>query len=166
MALVKVQELKTGNWKYVEIDDKQLDSLNKINEEFVDYNQLQSFIDRLEIKPEIKVLLESLRNFSIKIGNIILNIGRKILELIIYIYHNFPNALIGTIIGFTIGMIISSIPILGWALSWLITPLSTALGTWYGLKSDLQNKALKTEIITIISDIFGPLQGVKIDEPK
>ena len=162
MAVVQVQDTKTGEWKSVDITDKQMESLNKINEKIIDDNQIHSYIDNLNVTPEIKAVLDSLLNYSMKIGDLILNIGRKIAEVIIYFVQNFPNTIIGTIIGFTIGTIISSIPILGWALGWLIVPLSTALGTGMGLKVDMQDKTLANKIQDETFDLFGTMKDFKV----
>jgi hypothetical protein len=162
MALVQIHDPKTNTWKSVEISSEQMESLNTINDIVIEDNQINSYIDNLNISPEIKVVLDSLLNYSMKIGDLILNIGRKIVEVILYFVQNFPNMIIGTIIGFTIGSIISSIPILGWALGWLILPLSTALGMGMGLKVDLQDKKLANKIKDETSDLFGAMRGFKV----
>jgi hypothetical protein len=162
MALVQIHDPKTNTWKSVEISNEQMESLNTINDIVIEDNQINSYIDNLNISPEIKVVLDSLLNYSMKIGDLILNIGRKIVEVILYFVQNFPNMIIGTIIGFTIGSIISSIPVLGWALGWLILPLSTALGMGMGLKIDMQDKKLANKIKDETSDLFGTMQGFTI----
>jgi len=162
MAIVQIQDPKTGEYKSVDINDEQMESLNQINDTVIEDNQIKSYIDNLKISPEIKVILESILNYSMKVGNLMLNIGRKIVEVIIYFVQNFPNMIIGTIVGFTIGTIISSIPILGWALSWLIIPLSTALGMGMGLKVDMQDKKLATKIKDETSELFGTMKEFKI----
>lgn len=162
MALVQIHDPKTNSWKSVEISNEQMESLNTINDVVIADKQVNSYIDNLNVSPEIKVLLDSLLDYSMKIGDLILNIGRKIVEVILYFVQNFPNMIIGTIIGFTIGSIISSIPILGWALGWLILPLSTALGMGMGLKIDLQDKKLANKIKDETSDLFGTMKDFKI----
>lgn len=162
MALVQIIDPKTNSWKSINISDEQMNSLNTINDIAIEDSQINSYIDNLNISPEIKVLLDSLLNYSMKVGDLILNIGRKIVEVILYFVQNFPNMIIGTIIGFTIGSIISSIPILGWALGWLILPLSTALGMGMGLKVDLKDKELANKIKDETSDLFGTMKDFKI----
>ncbi len=162
MAVVQIHDPKTNTWKSIEISNEQMKSLNTINDIVIEDNQINSYIDNLNISPEIKVVLDSLLNYSMKIGDLILNIGRKIVEVILYFVQNFPNMIIGTIIGFTIGSIISSIPVLGWALGWLILPLSTALGMGMGLKVDLQDKKLANKIKDETSDLFGTMKGFKV----
>ena len=162
MALVQIQNPKTGEWKSVDISSEQMESLNKVNDTVIEDDQIISYIDNLKISPEIKAVLDLILNYSMKVGDLILNIGRKIVEVIIYFVQNFPNIIIGTIIGFTIGTIISSIPILGWALSWLILPLSTALGMSMGLKVDMQDEKLANKIKDETSELFGTMKEFKI----
>jgi uncharacterized membrane protein YciS (DUF1049 family) len=162
MALVQIQNPKTGEWKSVDISSEQMESLNKVNDTVIEDDQIISYIDNLKISPEIKAVLDLILNYSMKVGDLILNIGRKIVEVIIYFVQNFPNIIIGTIIGFTIGTIISSIPILGWALGWLILPLSTALGMGMGLKVDIQDKKLANKIKDETSELFGTMKEFKI----
>jgi len=162
MALVQIHDPKTNSWKSVNISDEQMESLNTINDVVIEDSNIHSYIDNLNISPEIKVVLDSLLNYSMKIGDLILNIGRKIVEVILYFIQKFPNMIIGTIIGFTIGSIISSIPVLGWALGWLILPLSTALGMGMGLKVDMQDKKLANKIKDETSELFGTMKDFKI----
>ncbi len=162
MPLVKMHDAKTNTWKEVEMSDEQIESLKTINDVVIDNKQINAYIDNLQISPELKVVLDTLLNYSMKVGDLLLNIGRKIVEVIIYFIQNYPNMITGAIIGFTIGTIISSIPLLGWALSWLILPLSTAIGMGMGLKIDLQDKGLEIKIRKETAELFRTMQDIKV----
>ena len=112
------------------LEGENLDA-NKLKTDFkpiIPKDKLINFIENLSIPAEAKLILANIADFTITVGNTILNIGGKILEIILYMIKKFPNTATGAVVGSVMGMLISSIPILGWALGWLIAPLFIALG--------------------------------------
>ena len=162
MPVAQMHDPKTNTWKDVELSDEQIESIKTINETVINNKKINSYIDNLEISPELKVVLDTLLNYSIKVGGLLLNIGRKIVEVLIYFIQNYPTMITGAIIGFTIGTIISSIPILGWLLGWLILPLSTALGMGIGLKIDLEDKGIEIKIKKETTEFFKSMIDIKV----
>lgn len=162
MALVQIQNSETGEWTTIEISDEQLNAFKGFNDEAVPKIKLHTYIDNLNIPAEGKAILEKILNFTLKIGDIVINIGRKIIEIIVFLSKKFPNALMGALIGFFIGTLISLIPIIGWILGWLVMPLAIFSGTIYGLKSDLDDKLVKNTVSSDIEELFGIFKTMKI----
>ena len=132
-----------GRTETINISEEKLEDLDKINEEILTRDQIKNYIDNFNIPSEVKVFLNSIVNLTCKIGDMIYNIGKKILEILIYISKEFPNTTIGLIIGFVIGTLISSIPLIGWLLSGIILPASIFAGSLAGAYYDISDKGAK-----------------------
>ena len=162
MALVQIKNIQTGEWETIDISEEQFNSFNKINEEATSTDKLKNYIDNLNISPEMKAMLDSILNLTIKVGEMIVNIGRKIIEVVIYIVQQFPNMVMGTIIGFILGTLISSIPILGWIFGPIVIPALTFIGATYGLSFDMTDKNTKNTINKYVDEMFGAFQDIKV----
>ncbi|PWE20414.1 hypothetical protein DF188_08060 [Aliarcobacter skirrowii] len=151
---------KTG---IVNISDEELKSLEKINEEVLTSDKIKSYIDNMNILPELKVFLFGLIDATFKIGNAIYNIGKKIVEIIIFLCNKFPNTARGILIGFIIGSLITMIPLIGWLLGGFILPATTAIGGIFGAINDLKDDGVKQNINNYLSEMFGSLKNIKVN---
>lgn len=162
MPLVQVQNSETGEWTTIELSDEQLNAFNNINDEAVPQGKLHTYIENLNIPAEGKAILEKILNFTIKIGDMVINIGRKIIEIIVFLSKKFPNTLMGALIGFFIGALFSLIPILGSILGWLVMPLAIFVGATYGFKFDLDDKLIKNTVNSHIDELFGIFKTMQV----
>lgn len=104
---------------------------------------LRKITDRLErmvLSADVKAILLDLARISVKVGEVVLQIGRKILTVVFEILSRFPNTIFGVVIGVAIGMLIGSIPFLGAVLAPVLTPLMIAYGLTKGAIADLSNQ--------------------------
>ncbi|MDK2083307.1 hypothetical protein PT502_05765 [Aliarcobacter butzleri] len=151
-----------GRAETINISEEKLEDLNKINEEILTKDKIKTYIDNLNISSEVKVFLNSIVNVTCKIGDMIYNIGKKIIEILIYLSKEFPNTTIGLIIGFVVGTLISSIPIIGWLLSGIILPASIFAGGLAGAYYDISDKATKQTINKYLDEMFGAFKDLNI----
>ena len=138
------REISNSTWKKIE---ELLETQDILPKEKVIYH-----IDNLPLPAEVKAILVKLIDLTVTIGNKVLAIGKKILEMILYLVRNFPNTTIGLLVGAFLGALISSIPFIGWILSSIVTPLSIALGGLVGLWNDLKNQSLRKEIKEFVKE--------------
>ena len=163
MTTIQVQNTVTGKLEDINIKEEQLKQFVSINyKEIDDDNILKRFIDNMNVDPTIKVLFEKIMNAGIKIGDIVYNIGRKVIEMIIYFVKKFPNLILGTIIGFLFSQIFAMIPIVGWLLSGLVTPILTMAGAAIGLKYDFEDKKAKDAINSYLDEMFSAFKNINI----
>ncbi len=98
--------------------------------------KIKDSIDNLDIPPDAKFMLHSVTDKTIEVvigtGKVLIWIGHKILEVVLFLGRNFPNATFGMIFGAVIGILVSSIPIIGWALGGLVGS-AAVLGAILGL---------------------------------
>lgn len=107
---------------------------------------LDRWIDRLNLAADAKALLSRIADITLRAGEFVIKVGRKILETIVGLISKFPKAAIGLIIGAAIGHLIALVPILGFLLGPIVTPLAMALGLALGLREDIRDAALKRAI--------------------
>jgi hypothetical protein len=138
-----------------EIDKQYLESMSVF--EMAD-KEVKKIIDNLDISADAKSLLYSFSNATIKAGEYIVKIGRKIIDYICRILKEFPNATFGLVFGAVAGFLVSTIPILGVVLGAVLGPLLMAFGLVGGLAEDLKDKALERKI-SEINKKFTPLRA-------
>jgi len=139
---------------------------NSVDQDFIDWSsesqmseaKVKSIIENLDVSADIKSLLFSVSKATIKAGQFVIKIGRKIIDYICKLFTEYPNSSFGMILGAIAGFLIAAIPILGAVLGPLIKPILIAFGLLGGLKEDLKDKALVRKIAEINGQ-FSPLHG-------
>jgi len=149
---------ETGETYQVESDDIDREFIGLMSIFDMTDEDVKRIIDNLNISADAKSLLYSFSRATIKAGEFIIKIGRKIVDYICKILKDFSNASFGLVFGAIAGFLVSSIPILGIVLGPLLTPLLMAFGMLGGLKEDLKDKALERRI-SEINGKFSPLRG-------
>jgi hypothetical protein len=127
---------------------------------------LQQRLDNLPYNRDTKALLGELGRLSLTIGGVVLQVGRKLLEMVFALVQRFPNTAFYTLIGFALGSIISSIPILGWLLGWLVLPLLTALGLAMGVWNDFQVQQQQRQLAAMIETVRLESQASSRDQEE
>jgi len=153
---------KTNEVIKIETEDLSLEQIETLYKPSAPKSKILNAIDNLNLSAEVKAMLSTIADISIKVGQIALGIGQKILELIILFVKKYPNTAAGLVIGALIGLLISSIPVIGWLLGWLMVPLTTALGLAIGFWQDLSDKALKEKIDSAVGGMFGALKSIQV----
>jgi len=118
---------------------------------------IKRMIDNLDVSADVKSLLYSFSKATIKAGEYILKIGRKIIDCICTVIKEYRHASFGLIFGAIAGFLISMIPIIGWALGPIVTPILMVIGMASGLYEDLKDKQLERKIAEITAK-FTPLK--------
>jgi hypothetical protein len=157
---------KTISFEVSDIDLAQIQSAAADCKPVMSHDALKNFIDNLNVSIDVKALLNKLLDHAINLAGTVFNIGRKIMEMLVFFTKKFPNMAMGILIGAVLGAIFSSIPVLGWALGSAVMPILILLGAGVGLWQDLQDKSLKKSIVEATEQTFGnfknftaPVQG-------
>lgn len=103
-------------------------------------------IQNLKIPAEAKAILVKIADITLTIGNRVISIGKRILELTLYFIREFPNAATGAVVGLVIGLAFNFIPWIGHFVSSIVTPLFSALGLGIGILRDIRERALREKI--------------------
>jgi len=119
---------------------------------------IKKMIGNLNISADAKSLLYTFSKATIKAGEFVLKIGRKVIDCICLLFKEYPSATFGMIFGAILGFLISAIPVIGVVLGPLVTPIAMALGLVMGMHTDIGDKALARRIAEINAK-FSPLNA-------
>lgn len=120
--------------------------------------ETKKLIDGLNVSADVKSLLYSFSKATIKAGEYIIKIGRKILDFVCMVFDEYPNATFGLLFGAIAGVLIGSIPILGVVLGPVFAPIAMLLGLTSGYFDDIKNKSLLRTIKAANAE-FSPLNA-------
>ena len=162
---VEIKNPKTGEIKIAELRENTSDIFEELESKRLSDDMLVREINDMPfdkaISQDAKIKLDMIKDLTLKIGDKVLNVGRKILECIIVLYKNYPKTAVGLVIGTVAGIVFSSIPILGWALGWIVAPLCALFGLGAGFWMDMQEISLKRQVEAVVNDTFGGLKDTE-----
>lgn len=160
--LVAMINAKTKQTVSVEADCIDVDALKEQFKLNFSAAELRRIIDNLDIPAEAKALLTELLDFSIKVGTVVLEVGKIIIEVVKALAKNFPNITAGLIIGVTLSVLVSCIPILGPLLGWICTPLFLIVGLGAGVLKEYENTDLGKALKDVVDTIFSGLKKIPV----
>ena len=108
--------------------------------------RIREIIDQLDVSADTKSAVYALSRVTVRAGQIVVRIGRKILDVIVKLFKEYPNAGFGAIFGAIVGYIISTIPGFGQIVAPLVTPIFIGLGLIIGAISDIRDSNLARKI--------------------
>jgi hypothetical protein len=131
-----------------------------MTKEYATDEKIKSYIEKLSVSAEIKAVLFKLTKFTIKVGQTLIKIGKKVLEIVVMLASKYKNATLGLIIGALLTFLISTIPLLGPPLSGFLGSLLMLFGLGKGLWEDVKKDS--PELAASITDagvVFQPLNA-------
>jgi len=116
--------------------------------------KIKTHIDNTELSADMKAILYDIAKVTVKIGETVIAIGRRIFEIAASLISKFPNLTIGTLVGLVVATVIGgtlgAITIMGATpfagLAALLSKLAVLLGIGKGFIDDLRNNAAKVEM--------------------
>lgn len=160
--LVEITNPETKQLVAVEVDSIDVDALKEQFKLNFSAAEFRSIIDNLDIPAEAKALLTELLNFTIKAGTVVLEVGKKIIEVVKLLAKNFPNITAGMIIGVTLSVLVSCIPVLGPLLGWICTPLFLLVGVGAGILKEYESTDLGKALKEVVDTIFAGLKQIPV----
>ena len=109
-------------------------------------DSLKKRLDALAISADAKSVLFTIAKITIRVGSMVLKIGRKVLDIVTSIIAEFPMASTGMIFGAIFGFLVTSVPVIGLVFGPFVATLAIAFGFAAGAMQDLGNKALERRI--------------------
>jgi hypothetical protein len=160
--LVEMTNFGTKETVKLEIEGLNVEELNQQFKSRFSPDELERIIANFDIPAEAKALLTELLNFSIKVGTAVLEVGKKIVEILKVLVKNFPHVTAGMIIAVTLSFLVSCIPILGPLLSWICTPLFLLIGVGAGVLKEVENTDLGKALKEVVDAIFAGLKRIPL----
>ena len=152
------KDFNTGKTIEVEIPDENLEALQALTQDRVSDTKLQSYIDNLDLPADAKALIASILKTAVRVGEMVIRIGKKIVEIVIMIVSKFPNATFGLVLGLIVGALVKSIPLIGGLLGAFVLPIAAAFGLATGYMNDLRDNSLAKKVAEV-SAMFQPLKS-------
>ena len=129
------------------------DAIAELNTYEFTREQVRKRIDNLNVSADAKVLLDSILEKSIEVvtvaGKVVIWIGRKILDVVLFLLREFPNAAFGVIFGLVVGHLIGLIPIIGFLIGPLFGKILAVFGLVQGTAQDLREKDIRHRMVEI-----------------
>lgn len=138
-----------GSTQTIEIEPISAESMQEFTRNRLSDDKLKSYLVNLDISADAKQLIDDLSKIVIKVGNHVIQFGKKIIEIVIMLVQKYPNTTFGLILGLIMTAIIATVPIVGWILSPLVGPLLLAVGLSLGYLEDLKDIGLKRKVAEI-----------------
>lgn len=111
--------------------------------------KIRDLLDRLEMSADAKALVIDIAGVTIKVGEKLVAIGRKIISFALGLAQQYPNTVFGLVIGLILGTLISSVPLVGWLLGPFLSPLLLALGLSFGAVADFTTVSIRSRIAVL-----------------
>ena len=108
--------------------------------------EIRRQIARLNISADAKSILYKLAKTTIKAGEFVIRIGRKILDVVCFLLREYPNATFGLILGAILGSLVINVPVIGILIGPLTKTLAMITGAFMGLLEDIKDKNLKRNV--------------------
>ena len=117
---------------------------------------VRRYIEKQDISADQKAKfwkkLQTFAQATIRIGNKIFRIGRKIFDFILHLVKLYPNLAIGLAFGAVIAALVSAIPVIGFLFGGLAKIIIPLIGGILGFKEDLAERAFKRRVLDVIND--------------
>ncbi len=114
-------------------------------------DRIKKIIDGLDISADVKSIIFSISKITIMVGNKIIKIGRKIIDIVTDCFSKFPTVGFGAILGAMLGVLVGSIPVFGIIFGPLITPLTIGLGMIAGAAMDISDQRMLRHVNNAVS---------------
>lgn len=149
--IVEATEPETGKTIQMECAAESEDEIRDLLSFDLSEESLKKRIGELTVSADAKSVLFTIAKTTIRVGSMVVKIGRKVLDIITKILTEFPMASTGMIFGAIFGYLVSSVPIIGFVFGPFIGALAIAFGFALGAMQDIGNKALERRVMFAVA---------------
>lgn len=133
------------------------DAIAELNTLEFTRRQVGRLIDNLDVSADVKLQLHSIQERTIEVvtvaGKVTIWIGRKILNIVLILVQEFPNATFGVVFGLVVGYLIGHIPVIGFLIGPPVGIILAALGFVQGMAQDLREKHIGRRTMELCSQL-------------
>ncbi|REF72482.1 hypothetical protein [Paracoccus versutus] len=105
--------------------------------------KIKAYLDSTNLSADLKALLYDVAGFTIKIGEAVVAIGRRIFGMAMWLVDNMPNTLLGVAVALAVTTLVGAIPMVGAGLALLLNKLLLLIGVTAGAIEDIRQHAMK-----------------------
>lgn len=141
--IVEVTHPDTGETIKVDMPNLDEPTLATLQKEHATNQQLRGHLERLPVSAEVKAILFNLAKFTIRAGETVVLLGKKLIEIGLTLASKYPNATIGVIVAALLATLVSLVPVIGPFLSSFLGPLMLIYGLVDGFLTDFKSSKPK-----------------------
>ncbi|SPJ28244.1 hypothetical protein [Falsiruegeria mediterranea] len=149
--------------------DERIDKKNLTLEEALERIQtapplrkVKAFLDQTDLSADLKALLYDVAKITVKVGEVIVAVGRRVLQIAMTLVHKFPHSTLGLIVATILSTILSVITagagptVLGIVVAF--QKLMYLLGIGAGVVEDIRQNAMKEAMdrVAVEFGVLGP----------
>lgn len=146
--IIQGVNLETGQ-EFKTVANLDSDFLSMVTDLSLSEDDIKKSINNLNVSADVKALLLQFSKVTLKAGEYLIKIGRKIIEFVCLLYQEYKHATFGMLFGAIVGFLISAIPVLGVVLGPIFAPIAIGLGLVLGVNEDLKDIQLERKIAEI-----------------
>ncbi|WP_323716636.1 hypothetical protein [Paracoccus aminovorans] len=120
--------------------------------------KISDVLDRSSLFADIKVLLCDLAQFTIKVGEVVVAIGRRMVSIAMWLARTIPGTALGVAVALTLSALIGGVPLIGSLLALALQKLLLLIGMTAGAMEDIRNHAMK-DAMDRVARQFSALNG-------
>ncbi len=115
--------------------------------------QILRRIESLSVSADAKALLADLLKLATRVGQVVLRVGRKIIDFVLSLVRAFPHMGFAALVAVVVTALISMVPFIGLALASVLGPLALALGIVVGGAVDFQSADLESRVRDFAAEV-------------
>ncbi|WP_353429342.1 hypothetical protein [Paracoccus denitrificans] len=105
--------------------------------------KIKDFLDRTPLSADLKALLYDLAQFTVKVGEVVVAIGRRMISIAMWLAQTIPNTALGVAVALALTAVIGTVPVMGGFLAVALQKLLLLIGLTAGAIEDLRQHAMK-----------------------
>ncbi len=105
--------------------------------------KLKDFLDRTNLSADVKALIYDLAKFTVKIGEVVVAVGRRIVSIAIWLAQTVPNITLGVLVALVVSTVLGGLPLMPAALALALQKLLLLIGVTAGAIEDIRQNAMK-----------------------
>lgn len=148
----------TGETVVLDIPTLTDEQIRNMAREYSTDKQLQSKLDNLPLNAEAKAFLAKFLKITLKVGGVIVKIGKKLLEIAIFLITKQKHLTFWTVLAAVITFVVTMIPLIGPILGGFLGPIIMFGGLAQGFYEQI--KSSNPSVLTIIENSTNGLQSL------
>ena len=156
--IIKALHPDTGEAISLDVPLLNEQDLNLLAEEQAPRDRVLRMLENLDLNAETKLFLSKLLDYSITVGGVLVRLGKKILEIALFVASRLPLLTFWTVLAAVFAFLISQIPVLGAVLGAFLSPVLIFAGLVKGFYEELaSNNPTLRDLLQSASESFKPL---------
>lgn len=156
--IIKALHPDTGEAISLEVPLLNEQDLNSLAEEQAPRDRILRMLENLDLNAETKLFLSKLLDYSITVGGVLVRLGKKILEIALFVASKLPLLTFWTVLAAVFAFLISQIPVLGAVLGAFLSPVLIFAGLVKGFYEELaSNNPTLRDLLQSAAESFKPL---------